>query len=90
MFILTIGAMLQLAFMSVLAILYYLDRKEVAMWLSIAFMILNGVLTLVSINMGPYYYGYGYAVSLLLVFTASLIAIRNQMENLDYETFMLQ
>ncbi len=90
LFILTIGAMLQLAFMSVLAILYYLDRKKVAMWLCIAFFLLNGVFTLISIDMGPYFYGYGYAVSLLLVFTASLIIIRNQMENLDYETFMLQ
>jgi uncharacterized membrane protein len=90
LFILAIGAMIQLAFMSVLALLYYLDRKKVAMWLCIAFFVLNGLLTLVSIDMGPYFYGYGYAVSLLLVFTASLVIIRNQMENLDYETFMLQ
>lgn len=90
LYILTIGAMLQIAFMSVLAILYYLDRKKVAMWLCIAFFVSNGVLTLLSINMGPAMYGYGYTVSLLLVFTASLIVIRNEMDRLDYETFMLQ
>lgn len=90
LYILTIGAMLQLAFMSVLAVLYYLDRKHAAMWLCISFFVLNTVLTLVSIYMGPSMFGYGYAVSLLIVFTASLIIIRNELERLDYETFMLQ
>jgi len=88
--ILTIGAMLQIAFMSVLAILYYLDRKKVAMWLSISFLVLNTVLTLWSITLGPAFFGYGYTVSLLLVFIASLVVIRNEMDRLDYETFMLQ
>jgi uncharacterized membrane protein len=90
LFILTIGAMLQIAFMSVLAILYYLDRKKVAMWLCIAFFVSNTVLTLISISMGPSMFGYGYTVSLLLVFMASLMVIRNEMNRLDYETFMLQ
>ena len=90
LYILTIGAMLQIAFMSVLAILYYLDRKKVAMWLCISFFVLNATLTLFSIDLGPAYFGYGYTVSLLIVFLASLIVIRNEMERLDYETFMLQ
>ncbi len=90
LYILTIGAMLQLAFMSILALLYYLDRKSVAMWLCIAFFVLNTVLTLVSIYMGPAMFGYGYTISLLIVFTASLIVIRNELDGLDYETFMLQ
>ncbi|MBU0719747.1 exopolysaccharide Pel transporter PelG [bacterium] len=88
--ILTIGALLQISFMSVLAILYYLDRKIVAMWLCIAFFVGNAVLTLISINLGPAMFGYGYTVSLLLVFIASVIVIRNEMDRLDYETFMLQ
>lgn len=90
LYILTIGAMLQLAFMSVLAILYYLDRKKVAMWLCVSFFVLNTILTFASINMGPAMFGYGYTVSLLLVFTASIIIIRREMERLTYETFMLQ
>jgi len=90
LYILTIGAMLQISFMSVLAILYYLDRKKVAMWLCISFFVLNTVLTLLSIDLGPAYFGYGYTVSLLIVFIASLLIIRNEMNRLDYETFMLQ
>jgi len=90
LYVLTIGAMLQLAFMSVLAILYYLDRKVVAMWLSISFFVLNTILTLLSIDMGPAMFGYGYTVSLLIVFTASMLVIRKEMDKLNYETFMLQ
>ncbi len=90
LYILTIGAMLQIAFMSVLAILYYLDRKHKAMWLCIAFFLLNTVLTLISIEIGPSMFGYGYAVSLLIVFIASLLVIRHEMNRLEYETFMLQ
>ncbi|MBE0491333.1 MAG: exopolysaccharide Pel transporter PelG [Sulfurospirillum sp.] len=90
LYILTIGAMLQVAFMSVLAILYYLDRKKVAMWLCISFFVGNAVLTLISINMGPAMFGYGYTVSLLIVFMAALVVIRNEVNRLDYETFMLQ
>ena len=90
LYVLTIGALLQLAFMSVLAILYYLDRKLVAMWLSVAFFVLNTVLTLISIDIGPAMFGYGYTVSLLIVFTASVIFIRKEMDRLNYETFMLQ
>lgn len=88
--ILTIGAMLQLAFMSVLAILYYLDRKTMAMWLSISFLFTNALLTLFSINLGPSMFGYGYTISLLIVFLASLMILRREMERLLYETFMLQ
>jgi len=90
LYILTIGAMLQVAFMSVLAILYYLDRKKEAMWLCITFFVTNTVLTFISIDMGPSMFGYGYTVSLLLVFIASVVVIRNEMDRLDYETFMLQ
>ncbi|PHQ90302.1 MAG: hypothetical protein COB42_05360 [Sulfurimonas sp.] len=90
LYILTIGAMLQMVFMSILAILYYLDRKVVAMWLCIAFFVLNSVLTFISIDFGPTMFGYGYTVSLLIVVIASLVIIRNQMERLDYDTFMLQ
>jgi uncharacterized membrane protein len=60
------------------------------MWLCISFFAGNTILTLISINMGPAMYGYGYTVSLLLVFMASIIVIRNEMNRLDYETFMLQ
>ncbi|SFV53532.1 Extracellular Matrix protein PelG [hydrothermal vent metagenome] len=90
LYILTIGALLQVAFMSVLAILYYLDRKKVAMWLCILFFFSNALFSYISIWMGPSYFGYGYTLSLLLVFILSILIIRDEMIRLNYETFMLQ
>ena len=88
--ILTIGAQLQLGFMSVMALLFYIDRRIPAMWLSILFFSLNGVLTFLSIYLGPSMFGYGYAVSLLIVFTISLFVLKRKFRELEYETFMLR
>jgi len=88
--IVTVGAQLQLGFMAVLAILYYLDRRAIAMKLSILFFVLNAVLTVISIYMGPAMFGYGYSVSLLIVFTISVLVVKKELRELDYETFMLR
>ncbi len=85
-----IGAQLQLGFMSVLALLFYLDKRRATMWLSLLFLLLNGLLTLLSIYLGPYYFGYGYATSLLIVFIISLWVINNTLEDIEYETFLLR
>jgi len=90
LYILTVGALLQVGFMSVLAILYYLDRKKVAMWLCILFFVGNTILTFISIDLGPSFFGYGYTVALLISFLTSLWVIRGEIDRLDYETFMLQ
>ena len=89
-YILTIGAQLQLGFMSAMALLYYLDRRSIAMWLSIIFFFLNAFLTFITIYMGPPMFGYGYAISLLIVFTLSLIVLKRELWEIDYETFMLR
>jgi len=89
-FILTVGALLQLGLMAVLALLFYIDRRVKAMWLSVMFFVSNTTLTLISIDMGPSFYGYGYAISLLFTFSLSIVVIRQTMKRLDYETFMLQ
>ncbi len=89
-YILTVGAQLQLGFMSVMALLYYLDRRLIAMWMAMLFFVLNGTFTFISIYIGPAMFGYGYAVSLLFVFMISLFILRRVMKELDYETFMLQ
>ncbi len=85
-----IGTQLQLGFMSVLAILFYLDRQREAMVLSILFFALNAIGSYLSILAGPFFFGYGFAISLLIVFIISLIWLRYTMRRLEYETYMLQ
>jgi uncharacterized membrane protein len=88
--VLMIGTLLQLLFMSILAILNYLDRKKEVMILSILFFVLNGLFTYISIYLGPEFFGYGYTVSLLVVFSVSILWLKKILNDLDYETFMLQ
>ena len=86
----TIAASLQVVFLGVLNIFFYLDRRRVVLGLTAAFVVLNGVLTWITLQLGPAWYGYGFAVSLLLVVMASLVILDRKLDRLEYETFMLQ
>ncbi len=85
-----IGVQLQLGFMSILAYLYYLDRQKEALLYTSLFVILNALLTWASIKLGPYFYGYGFSVALLILFVASINTLNIILKELDYQTFMLQ
>ncbi len=85
-----LGTQLQLGFMSVLAILFYLDRQKEAMVLSILFFLFNAAGSYISIVLGPYFFGYGFTTALLVLFIVSLVWLRYIMKRLEYETFMLQ
>jgi uncharacterized membrane protein len=60
------------------------------MILSILFFVLNGLFTYISIYLGPEFFGYGYTISLLVVFSITILWLKKIMNDLDYETFMLQ
>jgi uncharacterized membrane protein len=85
-----IGVQLQLGFMSILAFLYYLDRQKEALYYTLFFVLINAVLTWISIQLGPYFYGYGYSITLLILFVSSILTLNRILQELDYETFMLQ
>jgi uncharacterized membrane protein len=85
-----VGTGLQLFFMSILAITFYLDKKQNALLTSFLFVVLNASLTYLSINMGMTFYGYGFVLSLLVVSVIALWMLKEDFERLNYETFMLQ
>ncbi len=89
-YVLLAGATLQLAFMTMQALLFYIDKRIETLFLSVLFLLLNGLFTYLSIDLGPQYFGYGYALSLLIVFLVSLLIVREKFGRIDYETFMLQ
>lgn len=83
-----IGVQMQMCFMAVLSILHYINKKREAMYLSLFFLLSNSVLTLITIKLGPYYFGYGFAVSSFFSFILSLFILRRSIKDLEYETFM--
>ncbi len=85
-----VSTQLQLFFMSLLAILFYLDRRRAVLLLSGLLLLLNTLLSALSIYLGPYYYGYGFAVSLLIVSVWGMYLLNRDFKRLHYETFMLR
>jgi uncharacterized membrane protein len=88
--VMVIGAGLQVVLLGILNVFFYLDRRRIALWLTGAFAALNVLFTAATLQLGPLWYGYGYAAALLVVCVGGLIALDRVFEQLEYETFMLQ
>jgi uncharacterized membrane protein len=85
-----IGAALHVLFLAILNVFFYLDRRMIALWLCVGLTVPNLIFTQVSIMLGPEYYGYGFAVAMLAVVLTGLLILSKTLEELEYETFMLQ
>ena len=85
-----IAAGLQVVLLGILNVFFYLDKRRIVLGMCVAFVALNAAFTAISIQLGPAFYGYGFAVALLLVVLAGFALLSRTMERLEYETFMLQ
>lgn len=85
-----IAASLQVVLLGVLNVFFYLDKRRIVLGLTAGFVLLNVVLTQVSILLGPAFYGYGFALALLAVVLAGFVLLGRTMEKLEYQTFMMQ
>lgn len=90
LYVQTIAAALQVIFLSILTVYFYLDKRVVVLALCLLFVIGNASFTLLSLSLGPVYYGYGFALSLLLCVVAGFKALERTFDRLEYSTFMLQ
>jgi uncharacterized membrane protein len=84
------GAGFQVVFLGILNVYFYLDRRSRALFLTMLFAVANGLLSLLSIRFGPFFYGYGFAVSLCITILFGMFLLDRDLERLEYETFMLQ
>lgn len=85
-----VAAGLQVVFLGIMNVLFYLDKRTIALILTGLFAGLNLILSLLSINLGANWYGYGFAVALLVTVVIGLYWLDRKMAILEYETFMLQ
>ena len=85
-----IAAGLQVVLLGILNVFFYLDKRRIVLALCAGFVLLNAVLTMISIRLGPAFYGYGFALALLIVVLAGFAMMRKKLAVLEYETFMLQ
>ncbi|MGI4861565.1 MAG: exopolysaccharide Pel transporter PelG [Janthinobacterium lividum] len=84
-----VSASLQVLFLGLLNVFFYLDGRRTVLQLTAAFVILNGAFTAITLRIGPNAYGYGFALSLLAVVGAAVILLDRRFASLEYETYML-
>ncbi len=85
-----VAAGLQVVLLGLLNIFFYLDKRAYVMFLTALFLILNLGLTAVTLQLGAAFYGYGFAVALLITVVVAMQLLENKLARLEYETFMLQ
>lgn len=85
-----IGAALQVGLMAVLNVFFYLDQRRIVLWLCLQLVVLNVLLTGVSLYLGAAFYGYGFALAMLLTMCTGLHLLNRELARLEYRTFMLQ
>jgi len=85
-----IGAGLQVGLMAILNVFFYLDQRRIVLFLCLEFVLLNIVLTGLTLYAGAALYGYGFAIATLITLCTGLLLLSKQLSRLEYETFMLQ
>ena len=76
--------------LALLNVFFYLDYRGIALALATAFAIANAAATIVTIELGPSFYGFGFAVASIAIGLAGIVWLDRKLERLEYETFMLQ
>lgn len=88
--VLLTGTFVQLVLLSVLGLLFYYDLRAYALCVSFVFFVLNATLSYISVHLGPYFYGYGYTISLIFSSIIGIALLRRFLHEIHYRTYMLQ
>ena len=84
-----ISASLQVVLLGILNVYFYLDARRTVLKLCLAFVVLNGALTWITLQMSPNAYGYGFALALLILVVGAVLTLDRKFAKLEYETYML-
>lgn len=85
-----VAAALQVLFLGILNIFFYLDRRGLVLALTALFLVLNAGLTWLTLEIGPTAYGFGFAGALLITVVVSIYALDRCFDKLEFRTYMLQ
>ena len=85
-----VGVGIQVLFLSILNVLFYFDKRYMAVTLTGIFCVSNAVLSLLTVWLGPEYYGFGFLGAVSLSTLVGFWMLDNVFQNLEYDTFMLQ
>ena len=80
----------QVLLLAVLNVLFYFDYRKDALYLCLLCLISNVAFTILSQYLGPAFYGYGFALSVVLTTLVGMVVISRRLNSLVYRTFMLR
>ena len=85
-----VGAALQVIFLGIVNVLFYLDERKSALWLCAVLTLSNILFTALSLMLGAAWFGYGFAGAMALTVIVGVTMLNRKLERLEYKTFMLQ
>jgi uncharacterized membrane protein len=85
-----IGVGTQLLLLAIQNVLFYLDARGINVTICALFFLSNVVFTLITLQLGAAFYGYGFAGATLVSALVGLALLSRKFDRLEYETFMLQ
>ncbi len=85
-----VGAGLQVILFGIFDVFFYLDKRHIVILLCLLFLGANISLTALSLYLGANFYGYGFALALLITVLTGMQLLSRKLDLLEYETFMLQ
>ena len=85
-----LGAFLHVLFLVLSICLLYFEFRLETMWLTLAFLVLNGLGAYLTMSWGISFYGYGYFAAAFLVLLVGIFVLDYKIRNLEYITFVMQ
>lgn len=85
-----VGAALQVVLLGILNVLFYLDQRRSVVILTVALPVTNMLFTAISLELGAAWFGYGFALAMLVTVLLGIWMLNRKLEALEYQTFMLQ
>ncbi len=90
LYVVVAGAGLQVVLLGILNVLFYLDQRRAVVWLTALLLASNLLFSALSIQLGAAWFGYGFALSMLVTVLTGMWVLNRRLESLEFETFMLQ
>jgi uncharacterized membrane protein len=90
LFVDVVGAGLQVVFLGLLNVLFYLDQRRMVVKLTLLFLLTNVVFTFITLQLGAAWFGYGFALAMLVSVLTGAWVLDRKLDALEYETFMMQ
>jgi uncharacterized membrane protein len=85
-----VGAGLQVVMLGILNVMFYLDLRRDVVLLTATLLVTNAAFSILSIYLGAAWFGYGFALAMLVTVLIGVWILNRRLEALEFETFMLQ